>query len=96
MYVILVCVWLGYVINYKRDHGDWEEMQIEAKANSHTLHNRGCGTRDQLYISAFYKIGTGLPCDIVNAYTKGSGRVSHPYVYFGVNYVAFCTLKAKC
>ncbi|GFG29264.1 hypothetical protein Cfor_07941 [Coptotermes formosanus] len=63
---------LGYVINYKRDHGDWEEMQIEAKANSHTLRNLWCGTRYQLYITAFNKIGTGLPCDIVNAYTKGS------------------------
>jgi hypothetical protein len=80
------------VINYKRDHGDWEEMQIEAKAHSHTLHNLWCGTRYQLYITAFNKIGTGLPCDIVNAYTKGSGTVNHPYVSFGVNYVAFGTL----
>jgi len=65
------------VINYKRDHGDWEEMQIEAKADSHTLHNLWCGTRYQLYITAFNKIGTGLPCDIVNAYTKGTGGSSH-------------------
>ncbi|XP_069681625.1 cell adhesion molecule Dscam1 isoform X3 [Periplaneta americana] len=63
---------LGYVINYKRDHGDWEEMQIEAKADSHMLHNLWCGTRYQLYITAFNKIGTGLPCDIVHAYTKGT------------------------
>jgi hypothetical protein len=83
------------VINYKRDHGDWEEMQIEAKAHSHTLHNLGCGTRFQLYITAFNKIGTGLPCDIVNAYTKGSGTVNLPYVSFGVNYISFSTLKAK-
>nr|CAD7405483.1 unnamed protein product [Timema poppensis] len=63
---------LGYVINYKRDHGDWEELQIEAQADSHMLHNLWCGTRYQLYITAFNKIGTGLPCDIVNAYTKGT------------------------
>ncbi|GLH07043.1 Down syndrome cell adhesion molecule-like protein Dscam2 [Gryllus bimaculatus] len=63
---------LGYVINYKRDHGDWEELQIEAKAESHILRNLWCGTRYQLYITAFNKIGTGLPCDIVNAYTKGT------------------------
>ncbi|PSN42210.1 hypothetical protein C0J52_11247 [Blattella germanica] len=62
----------GYVINYKRDHGDWEELQIEAKSNSHMLHNLWCGTRYQLYITAYNKIGTGLPCDIVNAYTKGT------------------------
>ncbi|XP_068083883.1 cell adhesion molecule Dscam1 [Anabrus simplex] len=63
---------LGYVINYKRDHGDWEELQIEAKADSHMLHNLWCGTRYQLYITAYNKIGTGLPCDIANAYTKGT------------------------
>ncbi|XP_063226995.1 cell adhesion molecule Dscam2 [Bacillus rossius redtenbacheri] len=63
---------LGYVINYKRDHGDWEELQIDAHTNSHMLHNLWCGTRYQLYITAFNKIGTGLPCDIVNAYTKGT------------------------
>jgi hypothetical protein len=70
-------------------------MQIEAKANSHTLHNLWCGTRYQLYITAFNKIGTGLPSDIINAYTKGSGTVTHPCVYFGVSYVVFSTLKVK-
>lgn len=62
---------LGYVINYKRDNGDWEELQIESKTNSHLLNNLWCGTRYQLYITAYNKIGTGLPCDIVNFYTKG-------------------------
>jgi hypothetical protein len=58
-------------------------MQIEAKANSHVLHNLWCGTRYQLYITAFNKIGTGLPCDIINTYTKGTGMSLHPYVRFG-------------
>lgn len=62
---------LGYVINYKRDNGDWEELQIDSKTNSHLLNNLWCGTRYQLYITAYNKIGTGLPCDIVNTYTKG-------------------------
>lgn len=63
---------LGYVINYKRDNGDWEELQIDSKTNSHLLGNLWCGTRYQLYITAVNRIGTGLPCDIVNAFTKGS------------------------
>lgn len=66
---------LGYVINYKRDNGDWEELQIDSKTNSHLLSNLWCGTRYQLYITAYNKIGTGLPCDIVNSYTKGNGPV---------------------
>lgn len=65
---------LGYVINYKRDHGDWEELQIAARTDSHMLRNLWCGTRYQLYITAFNRIGTGLPCDIVNEYTKGTGK----------------------
>uniref|UniRef100_A0A1B0GF88 Down syndrome cell adhesion molecule-like protein Dscam2 n=1 Tax=Glossina morsitans morsitans TaxID=37546 RepID=A0A1B0GF88_GLOMM len=66
---------LGYVINYKRDNGDWEELQVDAKTNSHLLSNLWCGTRYQLYITAYNKIGTGLPCDIVNSYTKGNPPV---------------------
>ena len=63
---------LGYVINYKRENGDWEELQINSKTNSHLLMNLWCGTKYQLYITAYNKIGTGLPCDIVHFNTKGS------------------------
>ncbi|XP_055679736.1 cell adhesion molecule Dscam2 isoform X1 [Lutzomyia longipalpis] len=66
---------LGYVINYKRDNGDWEELQIDSKTNAHLLGNLWCGTRYQLYITALNKIGTGLPCDIVNSFTKGNAPV---------------------
>uniref|UniRef100_A0A4Y0BIQ2 Down syndrome cell adhesion molecule-like protein Dscam2 n=1 Tax=Anopheles funestus TaxID=62324 RepID=A0A4Y0BIQ2_ANOFN len=62
---------LGYVINYKRENGDWEELQIDSKTNTHLLVNLWCGTRYQLYITAYNKIGTGLPCDIVHSHTKG-------------------------
>lgn len=60
------------MINYKREHGDWEELQVEAGTSEHVLPNLWCGTRYQLYITAFNRIGTGLPCDIVHAYTKGT------------------------
>lgn len=63
---------LGYVINFKRETGDWEELQIDSKTNSHSLMNLWCGTKYQLYITAYNKIGTGLPCDIVNTQTKGN------------------------
>lgn len=65
---------LGYVINYKRDHGDWEELQISARIDEHMLRNLWCGTSYLLYITAFNRIGTGLPCDIVTAHTKGTGK----------------------
>ncbi|KAF7273797.1 hypothetical protein GWI33_013511, partial [Rhynchophorus ferrugineus] len=63
---------LGYVINYKRDHGDWEELQIPARTDDHMLRNLWCGSRYLLYITAFNRIGTGLPSDIVTTHTKGT------------------------
>ena len=65
----------GYVINYKRDHGDWEELQLESKLDSYVLRNLLCGNRYQLYMTAYNRIGTGLPCDIVHTATRGSGTV---------------------
>lgn len=66
---------LGYVINFKRENGDWEELQIDSKTNHHSLGNLWCGTKYQLYVTAYNKIGTGLPCDIVNTHTTGSPPV---------------------
>lgn len=63
---------LGYVINFKRENGDWEELQIDSKTNAHILSNLWCGTKYQLYMTAYNKIGTGLPCDIVSTHTKGN------------------------
>nr|CAD7197272.1 unnamed protein product [Timema douglasi] len=77
---------LGYVINYKRDHGDWEELQIEAQADSHMLHNLWCGTRYQLYITAFNKIGTGLPCDISPYWLDAWGDGGCAILYFIIEY----------
>lgn len=64
---------LGYVINYKRDHGDWEELQISARTDEHMLRNLWCGTKYLLYITAFNRIGTGHPCDVITDHTKGTG-----------------------
>ncbi|XP_060519429.1 cell adhesion molecule Dscam2 isoform X3 [Cylas formicarius] len=63
---------LGYVINYKRDHGDWEELEIAARTDEHMLRSLWCGSRYLLYITAFNRIGTGLPCDIIPTHTKGT------------------------
>ncbi|KAG8222804.1 hypothetical protein J437_LFUL005010, partial [Ladona fulva] len=63
---------LGYVINYKRDYGDWEELQIESSVASHILRGLWCGTHYQLYVTAYNRIGTGLPSDIVSTHTEGT------------------------
>jgi Down syndrome cell adhesion molecule len=65
---------MGYVVNYKRDYGDWEELQIESNVESHLLRGLWCGTHYQLYVTAYNRIGTGLPSDIVSSTTKGSSN----------------------
>jgi Fibronectin type III domain len=75
-------LFLGYVINYKREQGDWEELQVEAGTTAHILSGLWCGTRYQLYITAYNIIGTGLPCDIVNAFTKGTGLSLTIFILF--------------
>lgn len=47
-------------------------MQIGPRATSYLLGNLWCAARYQLFITAFNNIGSGLPCDIVNATTLGS------------------------
>lgn len=78
-------MFLGYVINYKRDHGDWEEIHLDSKTDTHLLRGLWCGTKYQLYMTAYNKIGTGLPCDIVTAYTKGSGKRFSLAIFFYEN-----------
>lgn len=73
----MMMIFTGYVINYKRDHGDWEELQLESKLDSYVLRSLLCGNRYQLYMTAYNRIGTGLPCDIVHTATRGSGTT--PY-----------------
>ncbi|XP_071455064.1 cell adhesion molecule Dscam1, partial [Hetaerina americana] len=69
---------LGYVINYKRDYGDWEELQIESSVASHILRGLWCGTHYQLYVTAYNRIGTGLPSDIVSTHTEGTVPTKPP------------------
>ncbi|XP_058804449.1 cell adhesion molecule Dscam2 isoform X4 [Phymastichus coffea] len=62
----------GYTIHYKPEFGDWETVQISHTASKYTLENLWCGTRYQLYVTAYNTIGMGEPSDILNSRTKGS------------------------
>ncbi|KAK2577361.1 hypothetical protein KPH14_003477 [Odynerus spinipes] len=62
----------GYTIHYKPEFGDWETIQISSSAQKYTLENLWCGSRYQIYVTAYNSIGTGDPSDILNTRTKGS------------------------
>ncbi|XP_067215062.1 cell adhesion molecule Dscam1 isoform X12 [Linepithema humile] len=62
----------GYTIHYKPEFGDWETVQISSTAQKYTIENLWCGSRYQIYVTAYNGIGTGDPSDILNTRTKGS------------------------
>lgn len=65
----------GYLINYKREGGDWEEYEVGPRSTSHVLQGLVCGSAYQVFITAFNKIGNGLPSDILTRHTKGNGEL---------------------
>ncbi|XP_063620535.1 cell adhesion molecule Dscam2 isoform X49 [Cydia splendana] len=62
----------GYTIHYKQEFGDWETVQIPSNTDTYTLENLFCGSRYQLYVTAYNGIGTGEASDVVIARTRGS------------------------
>ncbi|XP_069971593.1 cell adhesion molecule Dscam1 [Penaeus vannamei] len=65
----------GYILNYKREYGNWEEVELHTARTTHTLSGLVCGSRYQLYVTAYNKVGTGLPSEILTTSTKGSEPV---------------------
>ncbi|XP_050305179.1 cell adhesion molecule Dscam2 isoform X3 [Anthonomus grandis grandis] len=61
----------GYTIHYKPEFGEWENIQVGAATDKYTLEKLLCGTRYQLYVTAYNSIGTGDPSDNLNPKTRG-------------------------
>lgn len=62
----------GYILHYKRDYGEWEEVKLSQKVDSFLLSKLWCGTPYQMYLTAYNRIGIGAPSEIVKAKTEGS------------------------
>ncbi|XP_017890990.1 Down syndrome cell adhesion molecule-like protein Dscam2 isoform X2 [Ceratina calcarata] len=62
----------GYILHYKRESGEWEEVKVSHKINSFVLSRLWCGNDYQMYLTAYNRIGMGSPSEIVKARTKGS------------------------
>ncbi|XP_059477711.1 cell adhesion molecule Dscam2 isoform X15 [Neocloeon triangulifer] len=65
----------GYTIHYKPEFGEWETVQVGSQTTKYTLENLWCGTRYQIYVTAYNGIGTGERSDYLNTRTKGSKPV---------------------
>lgn len=61
----------GFTLTYRKEFGDWEELQLDRRINSHLLENLQCGTRYQFTVITFNKIGSSPSSAIEMAKTKG-------------------------
>lgn len=62
----------GYTLHYKPEFGEWETADVSTEAQKHTIENLYCGSRYQVYSTAYNTIGAGEQSDILNLRTKGS------------------------
>ncbi|CAH0555677.1 unnamed protein product [Brassicogethes aeneus] len=61
----------GYTVHYKPEFGEWETVQVGPSIEKYTLERLVCGTRYQVYVTAYNSIGTGDPSDNLNPRTRG-------------------------
>jgi hypothetical protein len=65
----------GYVLSYKRDHGNWQEVQLDADRTSYVLQSLHCGATYHAYLTAHNKVGNSRTSTIITAVTKGGGKL---------------------
>uniref|UniRef100_T1IIC3 Down syndrome cell adhesion molecule n=1 Tax=Strigamia maritima TaxID=126957 RepID=T1IIC3_STRMM len=66
----------GYSLSYKRDFGEWEEIEVQPREEKVTLNNLHCGSRYQVYLTAYNRMGTGQPSNIQTIVTQGSAPIT--------------------
>ncbi|XP_068223029.1 cell adhesion molecule Dscam1-like isoform X2 [Palaemon carinicauda] len=62
---------LGYYLHEKKEFGEWRRMEVPADADSYTLTGLQCGTRYQVYVSAYNHVGVSPASDIIPTKTLG-------------------------
>nr|XP_031839913.1 Down syndrome cell adhesion molecule-like protein Dscam2 isoform X3 [Nomia melanderi] len=68
----------GFLLAYRREFSEWEEVMLDRKASTHLLEGLQCGTRYQFTLAAFNRIGSGSASKIEIAKTNGTKPVSPP------------------
>uniref|UniRef100_T1J9F3 Down syndrome cell adhesion molecule-like protein Dscam2 n=1 Tax=Strigamia maritima TaxID=126957 RepID=T1J9F3_STRMM len=62
----------GFTLSYKKEYGEWEEIEIEPHEDTVLLENLYCGTKYHLYLTAYNKVGAGEPSSILIISTLGA------------------------
>nr|CAD7602204.1 unnamed protein product [Timema genevievae] len=66
----------GFLLAYRREFGEWEEISVERRATTYLLDGLRCGTRYQFRMAAFNKIGSGSASSLEVARTKGGKPIA--------------------
>lgn len=72
----------GFVLGFRRELGEWEEVSLDRRASTHLLAGLHCGTRYQFTLTAFNKIGSGAASTLKTATTKGGKPGAAPQAQF--------------
>lgn len=66
----------NYLLTYRRHFGEWHELIIDRRSNSHILENLQCGTEYEFTIAALNKIGSGSTSETVTIKTNGEKPIA--------------------
>lgn len=61
----------GFTLNYRKEHGDLDEVHLSRHATSYELKGLSCGTTYHLYLTAHNKIGSSPASMPLQARTQG-------------------------
>jgi len=63
---------LGFSLHYRREHGQWQQLEADPLAERMWLEGLQCGANYSVYMEAFSHVGPGNPSDVL--FTKTAGR----------------------
>jgi hypothetical protein len=66
----------NYLLTYRKQFGDWQELLLDRRATSYILENLQCGTQFDFTIAAVNKIGSGSISEIAKVKTVGEKPIS--------------------
>ncbi|XP_049782628.1 Down syndrome cell adhesion molecule-like protein Dscam2 [Schistocerca cancellata] len=76
----------GFIVHFKLEHGEWEEIKLDASQNTHALTNLRCGTLYHVFITAYNRVGSGDPSKTLAVRTRGERpHLPSPYDVLVIN-----------
>ncbi|XP_055958792.1 cell adhesion molecule DSCAM [Patella vulgata] len=68
----------GFILNYKKEHGSWQEVRLGPQNRTYIAANLLCGTSYKFNIRAFNRLGESNISQLVTAKTNGSVPILPP------------------